>query len=279
MFSILQQLFRVRNLGPSGRMTVYVSGRQRAGEEVQYPCTRAEVDCMLESTQDALISCLPRPLVRGAQRLVQMPLVASGSSSNAGQVSVASTPQQSKSVGGTKTLHDFWVSSAQPAPTTPRFALQFDRDSASYVLLRGALVMRHKSSMHWLDIIVTTLRDEYGLPVTVKTFALDDRDLSEAHETLAAAGRLARDEAHVPFSPSLLLSQVDYASLRGQQRAGRSLQREQNQQLYTTRVFRKRWQILDGTLFDAGFYASYVGLYSRTSDVHTMHHKFLALFR
>ena len=41
VFSILQQMFRVRNLGPEGTMTVYVSDVPREGTVagLLYPCT------------------------------------------------------------------------------------------------------------------------------------------------------------------------------------------------------------------------------------------------
>jgi hypothetical protein len=202
------------------------------------------------------------------------PAAAAAAAAEQGHSAISATSASSSQ----PTLHDFWGSTV-PSPR-PHYALQFDLTSPSYYLLRGSLVMRHKSNVHWTPLIETTLRAEYNLPVARAPFDPASEGIGEeALDLLAAARSQAAAEADVPFSSELLLSEDERDELRQLSRSGTSLSALQRQQLYTTAVFRDRWGITDDSLFDNDFYVNYVGQVTKSSATEGARKKFYAFRR
>lgn len=220
-------------------MALYVSSPHGT---CTFPCTSEGVDSMLAANSTTLLRYLPKSLLLGAR---YVPPIASRSSESMGQLA-------------------------------PHSAVEYDRTSPSYCLLRGALVLRHKSSMHWLPMIVKTLRDDYGLEVSVSKFSAEDGcDESCARK----AQKQAALESVIPFSAELVLSGEDYEAFSQKQRRGKTLTRFESQAVHTTATFRYHWGITDGQKFDEEFYTTYVSQVSKASDVTAKKQKLRALKR
>ena len=259
VFSILQQMYRVRDLGPNGKMTIYVTSSAETEQAFKnFPCTSEGVDRFLMAQHRAVLSYMPVALVEASrsQRV---------SSASSGARAPASTTQA--------TLHDVWTQRTA-APTGPRFSLEFDRTSPSYHLLRAAIVMRHKSALRWSSILKETLTSEYGLDVKLSQFSAEyvANAAVQSHSNARKAAKLK-----FPFEKELLLSPAAADDLRQRQRSGQSLPAREAHQLYATHVFRSRFQILDDERFDESFYDTYIG--DTASTKKTMWRKFLGLLR
>ena len=69
--------------------------------------------------------------------------------------------------------------------------LEFDRNSLSYVCLKGCVYMQNKSTSEYVSVLARTLKEDYNIPLTIHhigdgtlkdTFKKDERDWPDARE-------------------------------------------------------------------------------------------------
>ena len=70
-----------------------------------------------------------------------------------------------------------------------RTQLVFDKSSLAFTCLKGCVYMVNKSNAHYTSVLLRTLREDYGIPVTFKVFAHTDAGDSDDD----GVGKLSRD--------------------------------------------------------------------------------------
>jgi Origin of replication binding protein len=81
-------------------------------------------------------------------------------------------------------------------------ALRYDPDRMSYRVIKGIILMRHRSLMHYVDLLSGSLREDYGMTVSIEDLPLDaSHDLDIA--TLATCGKMT---AFPPFDDLEILA-------------------------------------------------------------------------
>ena len=226
VFSILQQMFRVRDLGPDGRMDLFVYDVHKGRPSDGPPTSREEVDDHLARQ------------ARGIADLADM----SGL-----EADILTMQMERDEHGGL------------------RHIFGYDTETGDYKLVRDYTLVRNKSIVYWSDIIVYTLRDDYGCDATMHTF-VSDAAVQEAGTALAAEARRIEAQTVIPYDASLVVSPEQFILLEHEEKAADgSLTHRQRQSLHLMRRL-TAWGI-DASRLDEAFYGKYVIMYTDADKV------------
>ena len=84
----------------------------------------------------------------------------------------------------------------------------YDKDRLSYIMLIGMIYLRNKSACYYTDILINTLRTDYGIQTNVTCYNEEDADNTEK-----AISRDANDSYIVPFCNELILPDRETAEV------------------------------------------------------------------
>lgn len=84
----------------------------------------------------------------------------------------------------------------------------YDKDRLSYIMLIGMIYLRNKSACYYTDIMINTLRTDYGIKTNVTCYNEEDADNTEK-----AISRDANDSYIVPFCNDLILPDREAAEV------------------------------------------------------------------
>jgi hypothetical protein len=133
----------------------------------------------------------------------------------------------------------------------------YNKELLSYHVLRGIILAKNKSRLHYADILANTLREDYGIPITMERLAPDDAEISEACKLDAQFKKMRLAQA-VPFSAELLIGPELYEDLDQRKRRGDLLSDMENQQMWTFKCVHEVWRVPEDKV-DAAFFDKYIG--------------------
>lgn len=130
--------------------------------------------------------------------------------------------------------------------------LTFDKDRMSYVILQGIVLNKGKSYKHFKDIVIDTLKTEYGIECNVFN---DNSPHDDDQEK-------AQDETGVPDDwEELVINATQYKSLQSKARKGISLTHQEKLQTLIHKFFVVRMGIYEGAI-NKRLLSQFVGLFS-----------------
>ena len=174
---------------------------------------------------------------------------------------------------------DIWMSAQCLETSSGEARFEFNRNSLSYVCLKGCVYMQHKSLSSYTDILINTLRDDYNIPVTVTSMdsSMDigeftGDDLKELKAEMTAEAREKARELRTSMECCTLLSDARAAMLSEKRLAGTErISDVEQQRLWVYFMVVKRYRIPLGSsafvegrprLLDEAFVEDYVSSYA-----------------
>ena len=131
----------------------------------------------------------------------------------------------------------------------------YDKSLLSYTLLRGILVNRNKSLLHFEEILINTLQSDYNIECTILPIQTSKSIMQKAKDLKAMLKEL-NVKTTFTFSPALLIDESAYKQLESKSQSGEKLSEIEQQQKWTYYIMHA-WTVFDRV--DAAFFEKFIG--------------------
>ena len=101
-----------------------------------------------------------------------------------------------------------------PTFTDDQGRLRYDKATLSYSILKGIVTNVHKSRVRYVDLLKSTLQEDYGVPCTVEAVRYDKQDAVVRCEQIKSLWKGVRQEGTPEFSQDLIVGDREYDELR-----------------------------------------------------------------
>ena len=135
--------------------------------------------------------------------------------------------------------------------------IKYDTEKLSYKILRGILMNRNKSLTMFVDILDTTLQEDYKVKVKRTNFGASSDFIRKAMKLLKdMRGMMAKEE--IPFEQVRSITEAEYLDLEARSKRGEKLNDLQKQAKWYYKCCHELWKV-DMEDVDQEFYDTYVG--------------------
>ena len=136
--------------------------------------------------------------------------------------------------------------------------IRYDTTLMSYRILTGIVSNRNRSLTHFCPILLGTLAQDYGIPVTREFLMEDEKDeLKWVMQLQAGLEAANKDAAEAEFTKDMIPTPALYAVLRDKEARGEAMTTEERNSKWICDAIRL-WGV-DPDVVDAAFYNTYIG--------------------
>lgn len=136
--------------------------------------------------------------------------------------------------------------------------IAYDKDRLSYKLLRGILLNRNKSLIHFDKVLLNTLKEDYNIECNSEVIVMNEDMIRKATELMKNLKGTMKNTTQIPFSDDVIITGEQYDELCKREKRGEKLTELELQQKWVYHCAFEMWGV-SSNVVDSTFYDEFVG--------------------